>query len=414
MDKDERICIVGAGVSGLSTAYYLEQMGYTNVTVLEKQNRVGGKCHTINYKGKTYELGAMLGVYSNRNVLELMKEFGVEGLGPILYRGFFDPDGNQIAQIDVEEAKEFQNQFFRLPEILKDYNDIWEPGYRNIPDSFTVPFKQWCEENEIPLVMKVYSPPFNAFGYGYFEDTPAIYVLKLLNFKLLNYFIEIDHLITLVDGLEALWEKMGSSLNDLRLSTNILEIKRGEKVYVKTDLEELEFDKLIVSCPLEKSLEFLDASEEERELFSKIQYNDFYVFAYKLENIPRVCGYIPANFKKDKVGHLLVWYYRWQDMAENDLVTVYALGNKNLSPKDVKMRVEDDLKRLGVKVEGLYTYTKWEHFPHVSGEDIRNGYYDRLEGLQGGRNTYYVGEIMNHSIIEECICYCKYFVEKFF
>ena len=177
MDKDERICIVGAGVSGLSTAYYLEQMGYTNVTVLEKQNRVGGKCHTINYKGKTYELGAMLGVYSNRNVLELMKEFGVEGLGPILYRGFFDPDGNQIAQIDVEEAKEFQNQFFRLPEILKDYNDIWEPGYRNIPDSFTVPFKQWCEENEIPLVMKVYSPPFNAFGYGYFEDTPAIYCL---------------------------------------------------------------------------------------------------------------------------------------------------------------------------------------------------------------------------------------------
>ena len=49
-NKDEKICIIGAGVSGLSAAFYLDRKGYKNITVLEKQSRVGGKCCTINYR----------------------------------------------------------------------------------------------------------------------------------------------------------------------------------------------------------------------------------------------------------------------------------------------------------------------------------------------------------------------------
>ncbi|MCW5318115.1 FAD-dependent oxidoreductase [Nostoc sp. KVJ3] len=34
--QDARICIVGAGAAGLSTAYFLKKQGYRNVVVLEK------------------------------------------------------------------------------------------------------------------------------------------------------------------------------------------------------------------------------------------------------------------------------------------------------------------------------------------------------------------------------------------
>ena len=88
MNNEERICILGAGISGLSVAYYLLNKGYKNITVLEKEDRVGGKCFSILYRGKTYEIGAMMGVPSYDNINSIMKEFGITNKGPLLYRDF--------------------------------------------------------------------------------------------------------------------------------------------------------------------------------------------------------------------------------------------------------------------------------------------------------------------------------------
>ena len=44
MDKNTRICIIGGGPAGLSAGMYLEKKGYTNYTILERLDRVGGKC----------------------------------------------------------------------------------------------------------------------------------------------------------------------------------------------------------------------------------------------------------------------------------------------------------------------------------------------------------------------------------
>ena len=38
---NEKICIIGGGPAGLSAAMYLEQKGYTNYAILEKEDHVG-------------------------------------------------------------------------------------------------------------------------------------------------------------------------------------------------------------------------------------------------------------------------------------------------------------------------------------------------------------------------------------
>ncbi|XP_049396525.1 uncharacterized protein LOC125860576 [Solanum stenotomum] len=42
-----KIGIIGSGPSGISAAYALVKLGYTNITILEKYNFVGGMCESV-------------------------------------------------------------------------------------------------------------------------------------------------------------------------------------------------------------------------------------------------------------------------------------------------------------------------------------------------------------------------------
>lgn len=69
---------------------------------------------------------------------------------------------------------------------------------------------------------------------------------------------------------------------------------------------------------------------------------------------------------------------------------------------------------MGFEIDREYTSVKWKYFPHVTSEDLRDGFYQKLEGLQGQNNTYLTGEIMNFSCIEGVCEYSQYLVNKYF
>lgn len=414
INKSEKICILGAGISGLTAAYYLLKKGYKNVTVLEKESRVGGKCYSFLYKGKMYEIGAMMGVPSYYNINSIMKEFGITNNGPLLYRDFFDIEGNKVCQIPLDQIEDFKKQFKTLTNVLKKYDKLYEPGLTNISDDLCLPFSKWCENNDIPLVTKVYAPPFTAFGYGYLDEIPAAYVLKFLDYKTLSAFIEITHLITFTDGIDILCKKLADCIANLRLSTQVKKIRRENKITIETQYEILTFDKLIITSPLDETANFMDLTDYEKRLFSKIINNYFNVFAYSVKDIPKVSGYIPFNFTSDRIGHAMVWYYRWQDISSNDLVTVYSLCKKEDLENKCKDIMERDLKRLGIKVGNLLIHKRWKYFPHVSGDDLKKGFYNRLNELQMKNNTLYAGELMDFSNIEHCSQFSKYLINKYF
>lgn len=413
ISRDEKIGIIGAGCSGLAAAHYLKKAGFKNITVIEKENRLGGKCCTINYKGRTYELGAMMGASTYETILEIMKDIGINNNGPVLYRGFFDSKGKKIQQIKRSELKEFKEQFDRLPNILKEYKEVLNPGFKNIDERLCVTFSKWCENNDIPLLEKVYRPSFTAFGYGYVDEIPAAYILKFLDYKTLQDFIKITHLITWVDGVQGFLEKLGQNF-DIRLSSQVLKINRGKTVNLETEIETLEFDRLIITSSLDETDEFMDLCQEETSLFSKIQYKTFKVFAFFVDNFPKVSGYVPEFLNSEYAGHIMVWYYRWQDLEINNLVTVYAIAKEGMSTRECRNIIQEDLKRMGAKVRGLYTHKSWKYFPHVDCETLKSGFYDRLEAMQGINNTYYAGEIMSFSCLEECAVYSKYIVDTYF
>ena len=45
---------------------------------------------------------------------------------------------------------------------------------------------------------------------------------------------------------------------------------------------------------------------------------------------------------------------------------------------------------------------------------LTGGYFDRLEALQGHDHTYYAGELLNFSSVDQSAWYAKTLIERFF
>lgn len=77
--KMPKIVVVGAGLSGLTTAYRLHEKGF-DVAVYEAKERVGGRVFTVNIQGHLVELGGQ-NIYDGGealNMIALIDELGLE------------------------------------------------------------------------------------------------------------------------------------------------------------------------------------------------------------------------------------------------------------------------------------------------------------------------------------------------
>ena len=70
----KKILIIGAGLSGLLTAYRLKNKGFI-VEIVEARNRVGGRIHTVSSDFTTVEMGATWFNDVHENVKRILNEF---------------------------------------------------------------------------------------------------------------------------------------------------------------------------------------------------------------------------------------------------------------------------------------------------------------------------------------------------
>ena len=69
------VIIIGAGLTGLSTAFFLRSH-HIDVIILEKENRVGGQIHTHAEQGFVFESGPNTGVLSYPEIVEMFDVLG--------------------------------------------------------------------------------------------------------------------------------------------------------------------------------------------------------------------------------------------------------------------------------------------------------------------------------------------------
>ncbi len=71
------VVIVGAGLSGLYSAYLLKNFNY-DVKIIEAKDRIGGRTYTINENGNSIDLGGQWISSKQTRVMNLVKSLGIE------------------------------------------------------------------------------------------------------------------------------------------------------------------------------------------------------------------------------------------------------------------------------------------------------------------------------------------------
>lgn len=410
------VAVIGGGLSGLVVAAALQKKGYRNVTVFERDNRVGGKLHTIWYKGMSYELGALFGLPIQKHLKALMKEYNIRIDGKNLSRVNYDRDGNKIMQIPKESLGEFLEEVDRLPDILETYQSLEKVNIHHLEPPLTLPFSKWCDLHHLRVLKSIYMHYFTSYGLGDIETVPALYVLRILNYDTVMSFMELPEFFTWKTGVSSLIEGLSQTVRNLRLGQNVTKISLSdqERLCVHTEFEKLEFDRVVISAPLDQFSSFFDEDHEMKDFLKSIKYQDYNVYAFIGEKLPKGCGCVLENLSSEKKGHLILWNSRWDSKDEEGLLTVYAYNPPELSRAESLKVIECDLLTLGIQNPRLYHFKSWKQCPYVDSHGLKKGFYKKMEGMQGKNNIFLAGEIMSTVSMENCIRYSNYLVNRYF
>jgi hypothetical protein len=407
---DRRICILGAGPSGLTVARALRQRGYRRITVLERNSRLGGKCWTVEHEGRTYELGAGGLTLGYRHVRSLLAETGL-GVAAVSDHAFIDLESRRVRRLPVplpSALRALGGEGVRFARALWRHRGIGRPGFADVSAELCAPFDRWCREHRVETIGEMIRPWTTGFGYGFHDDVAAAYVLKYLSVWGMLFDVR-EH------GYGELWRRVAAALTgvDIRLGTTVSAITRGhDGVRVTTDRGELAFDVLVLACPLDDALPALDASTVEQELFSRIRYCDYYAVGVVTDGLPQQrCIYFPKHLWPERIGLPMFAYQRWPRVG--GLSFFYGFAGDS-DDDTARAAVCATVERLGGKVRAIPLATRWRFFPHVGAADMAAGYYARLESLQGARATYYCGELLAFSCVETVVAYARALVARHF
>ncbi|MGL5087564.1 MAG: FAD-dependent oxidoreductase, partial [Clostridium sp.] len=114
-----RVAVIGSGFSGMLASYLLEKEGI-NVTVYEKNERIGGHCKTIESKNVYTELGTVCS-FTGR-IKELLIELQVEYKERFIYRNFIDENYVQVEHMLREDVLLLMDELAKLKIILEKYS----------------------------------------------------------------------------------------------------------------------------------------------------------------------------------------------------------------------------------------------------------------------------------------------------
>ncbi|PNT61291.1 hypothetical protein BRADI_5g13250v3 [Brachypodium distachyon] len=333
---------------------------------------------------------------------------------------------------DLEVAEDYVSMISLTLKLQDEANKSGRLGIHALSGLASDPTLEFLRQHGINSVPKSVAYSYTASGYGFVQDMPYAFIQEFTRTSMAGKIRRFKH------GYMSMWEKLSQSLPfEVLCGTEVLRVKRnscGASVTIKKnngDEQVMEVDKIIFSGALAfkngstyRSSSLTDGESEvaelndlERELFSKVQTIDYYTTVVKIngfEHIPKGFYYF-GEFMEDPttIGHPVAMQKFFDD---TDIFLFWSYGNSaDIKGSSVAKCVTDIVSSMGGTAQNVLLQRRFKYFPHVSSEDMKDGFYERFESqLQGFQNTYYVGGLLAFELTERNASYsiatvCKHF-----
>lgn len=419
---DLRIAVVGAGPSGLTAAHTLRERGYRQVTVFEKEADVGGKVHSLAVGDVRAELGAVFASPDYRVVLALADRFAVPYVryqGPRLVldeqrkkRTFDEFLLARYTPAQIEAAvRNYALTLRRFPEIEQD-------GFTRLPADLALPFDRFAAKHGFVPVAEMARSLVTGFGYDYYENVPAAYVMKLLPWlvKVGAKGLESPPYYVFPGGFQSLWRAVAAPL-DVQLSSPVARIERGaDGTPVRLTVQgraPQDFDVVIVSTPLDVVPKLVSLSPRERALFAGVTSSRYFVTLFLSLGLPRSeTVFVHDHGRPRNINHVSVWGNPGGDVP---VFIGYQLADRSQNGAQLFGTLVHDVFHLG---GGFFTFPlyqkEWSYFARVDSPTLAGGFFDELEALQGKGGVYYVGGGLAFETVEHSARFAQSLVQRTF
>jgi len=308
---DARICIIGAGISGLSAGYQLMKAGFKPV-IFEKESFVGGRMGSEIVEGFVIDKGAYTISEFHKTTIQIIKELGMEGFlketsgtsstfndGKEYQIKIGSPiDFLKYKLLSIKNKKDMVSLFLYATSLGKSLN-LNNPSEKTFDLEKESAAEYLLREYSKEILEYIAYPIFCEIFLGTPErNSKAAFLATIRNLTKFKIF-------SLDQGLGMLPEHLMKKL-DVKLSSPVLNIRRMEsKSQYLFDIggstpQSLIFDEIIFAIPPPIILQiFEDLPSPVREYLGKVQYAPSIVAVMAIDHPYPDTSFINNILRKD-------------------------------------------------------------------------------------------------------------------
>lgn len=309
----KKVAIIGSGFGGLALAVRLQGRGY-NVTIFEKQEKVGGHAYQLKKKGYTFDMGPSL-ITAPEIIDEVFKSAGEERakyleyipLDPyyriyfhdktfIDYNGDSDSMKNQLAVFNKDDAKaydKFMDYSSKLYKIVISDRMGSQP-FLSMKDFFSAAPKIISTKSMLSCYtnVKFFFKDFRSrfifsfhplFIGGSPFNSPSLYLMIPYLEKIGGVWFTKGGMYSLVEAFEKVFKKHGGIVKTSAEVHKII-VEDGKAVGVVTKLGEEKFDLIVSNAHFAHTYKDLlnqeDLSKWKKNSVNKMKYSMSCYLAY--------------------------------------------------------------------------------------------------------------------------------------
>jgi protoporphyrinogen oxidase len=320
------LTIIGAGLSGLSLAYFLQNSSkYDHIYLIEKEKRVGGLCRSFNINGILYDIGPHIIFSKNAEILNFMLELLEGNCGKIRR-------SNRIIHKDAFVQYPFENDLSKLPpsDLAYCVNTFLNNPYEN----YTVQnmlqfFLKTFGEGITNLYLRPYNEKIWKFDPAFMDTQmvdripkpPVEDILSSAKGQTVDgYTHQLYFSYPKSGGIEALIAALISKIDDkkVKLFTDeeVTALKKTDMRYnIQTLNKEFTADRVVSTIPLNILTDIYETSPEDViQTAHSLRYNSIYLAL--------------INVKGNKCGNNFAFCIADKDIVFHRLSKIDFLGEK--------------------------------------------------------------------------------------